>query len=289
MNKENITPAAEHGGSATRASMVYAQLRRDIVHNHLRAGEKLRVEQLAERYNVGATPVREALNRLSAEGLVSQQDQKGFRVTSISKEDLLELTRARCWVTEIVMRESVKHGDEAWEEGIVLAYHRLTRTPSRLAETPMALNPLWEQHHHAFHDALVAACPSRMLLDFYDRLFEAADRYRNLATGRSEVSSRDVQEEHRQIMEATIGRRTGDAVRLVNEHTERTTQTLLAVLDEQRAVQAQPIGVVARMLGGGLLGSSALTNTADRPHAQQTQHQVPPPYSEDEVHGAQLG
>jgi GntR family transcriptional regulator, carbon starvation induced regulator len=221
-------------GSATRASHVYALLRRDIVHNQLKAGEKLRVENLAERYRVGATPVREALNRLSAEGLVSQQDQRGFRVSPISKNDLLELTRTRCWVTEIVMREAIAHGGEAWEEGIFLAFRRLSRTPNLLPGDTPALNPAWEQQHHLFHDSLVAACPSRMLLDFYDRMFEAADRYRNLATGRRGVSGRDVQEEHRAIMEATIGRRTEDAIRLLNEHTERTTQTLLELLDEQR-------------------------------------------------------
>ena len=49
------------------------------------------------------------------------------------------------------------------------------------------------------------------------------------------------------------------------------------------------MGVVVRMLGGGLIGSSALIKTFDQPHAQQTQRQVPPPDSEDEVFGAQLG
>lgn len=57
----------------------------------------------------------------------------------------------------------------------------------------------------------------------------------------------------------------------------------------RHALDAAIPGVVARMLGGGLIGSSALIKTSDQPHAQQTQRQVPPPYSEDEVFGAQLG
>lgn len=232
-NELSLKLPDDANGSETLTSRVYGLLRRDIVHNRLKAGEKLRVDNLAERYRVGATPVREALNRLSAEGLVSQQDQRGFRVAPVSKEHLLELTRTRVWVTEIVMRESIAHGDEAWEEGIFIAFRRLTRTPNRLPDDPAALNPAWEHHHHAFHDALVAACPSRMLLEFYDRLFESGDRYRNLSSAPSGGTPRDVQEEHRAIMEATLARRTEEAIRLVNEHTERTTETLLRVLEKQ--------------------------------------------------------
>lgn len=218
--------------SRTRASVVYELLRQDIVRNRFRAWEKLRVETLAVRYRVGATPVREALNRLSAEGLVSQQDQKGFRVTALSRDALLELTRTRVWVQEIAMRESIANGDEAWEEGVFLAFRRLSRTPERLADDPEGLNPDWEQRHHAFHDALIAACPSRLLLDFSARLFEAGDRYRNLATGPARSEARDVQEEHRAIMEATVARDTKEAVRLLNEHTTRTAEQLLRVLAE---------------------------------------------------------
>ncbi|HMN80498.1 MAG TPA: GntR family transcriptional regulator [Burkholderiaceae bacterium] len=223
--------AAAAGASGTRASAVYSRLRRDIVTNKLRAGEKLRVESITTRYGVGPTPVREALNRLSTEGLVQLQDQRGFRVAPISRDDLLELTRTRGWLNEILLRESIRHGDETWEEGIVLAFHRLSRTPNRLPDDPGAMEPAWEQRHQAFHHALVCACPSHLLLAFHARLFESADRYRHLAAGRSPAGHRDVPDEHRAIMEAVLGRRTDEAIRLLNAHTELTTRTLLEVID----------------------------------------------------------
>lgn len=216
--------------AATRTSAVYARLRHDIVSNRLKAGEKLRAELLAERYGVGSTPVREALNRLTSEALVTQQDQRGFRVAPVSRENLLELTRTRAWVTEIVLRESIKHGDDAWSDRIFVAYRRLLRLPQHLPEHA-GLNQAWEQCHRDFHAALVAACPSRILLDFNERLFEAADRYRNIAA-RTEDGSRDVPEEHRQLMEAVLARRTEEAIRLANEHTDRTTQILLQQLGD---------------------------------------------------------
>src|SRR5690606_5385935 len=128
-------------------------LRRDIMHGALPPSTKLRIETLAERYEVGPTPVREALNRLSTEGLVTQQDQRGFRVSPVSKAELLELTRTRAWLSEITLRESIAHGDQAWEENVVLAFHRLSRSPRRLAGDSGELNPVWEQLHHAFHHA----------------------------------------------------------------------------------------------------------------------------------------
>jgi len=64
-------------------------------------GEKLRIEVLRTRYDVGGTPLREAMNRLSTEGLVTQSEQRGFRVTPVSADELLELTRTRCWINEV--------------------------------------------------------------------------------------------------------------------------------------------------------------------------------------------
>jgi len=229
-----VPAAAPQARAGTLATIVHGHLRRDIVRRVIPPGEKLRVENLAAHYGVGATPVREALNRLVAEGLVTQQDQRGFRATPISRDELLELTRTRAWVAEIVLRESIAHGDDAWEEGILLAFRRLSRTPARLPGDAQEINPAWEVQHHAFHAALIAACPSRQLLDFSARLFESADRYRSLTVHADVGQARDVQAEHRALMEATMERRTADAVRLLNEHTQRTTDLVLGYLDAAR-------------------------------------------------------
>ena len=237
-------------GSATRATAMYANLRREIIRGELLPGQKLRVEALAERANVGATPVREALNRLSMEGLVSLQDQRGFRVAPVSTQHLVELTRTRVWVTEIAVRESVAAGGMAWEDGIVMAYRRLERTPNRLPEAPHELNPAWEDLHRSFHAALLAACPSRMLLEFSARLFDEGERYRHLSVRGSPSHARDVREEHRQLMEAVLARRTEEAIRLSNEHTLLTTEKLLAFLQQQEgAGSARPPGRVSATQG----------------------------------------
>src|SRR3990172_5019394 len=87
--------AARHG---TLASSVYERLRQDVLTGELLPGHKLRIDALRLRYGVGASPVREALNRLVSEGLVTLEDQKGFRVAPVSLDELRELTHTRCLI-----------------------------------------------------------------------------------------------------------------------------------------------------------------------------------------------
>lgn len=224
-----VTPSYDEGEgrSATRTAVVYEQLRNGIVSGRLLPGEKLRVEALREKYGVGGSPLREALSRLAAEGLVLQQEQKGFRVAPVSPAELTELTRTRCWINEIALRESIVNGDAAWEEGVLVAFHRLFRVPARMADEPGIVNPDWSRLHQAFHTALISACGSHWIIDFSSMLSDRADRYRNLVAASSTVQ-RDTLGEHRELMEAVIDRKTDQAIALLNAHISRTTDLLLA-------------------------------------------------------------
>ncbi|MEQ8346521.1 MAG: GntR family transcriptional regulator [Sneathiellaceae bacterium] len=223
-------PASDMVAGGTLASTVYQRLRREIVTTGLKPGAKLRIEALSERYNVGASPVREALNRLSAEGLVDHEDQKGFRIAPVSLADLLELNRTRCWINEVALRESIGRGDQEWEESVLIAYHRLSKVPGRLPDESGEINPEWERLHLAFHRSLIAACGSKWMLRFAEVLSDCADRYRHLsAAARVE---RDVPAEHEAIMEAVIRRRTQMAISLLNEHMTRTSDNVQKLLQE---------------------------------------------------------
>jgi DNA-binding GntR family transcriptional regulator len=212
--------------SQTAASAFYGRLRRDIVLCHFYPNQPLRIEALSQRYEVGTSPVREALNRLTSEGLVTLQDKKGFRVAGVSEEDLRELTLSRCLLNEITLREAIAKGDERWEEGIVLAFHRLARTTREGADDGGVSGELWDKRHREFHDALIAACGSQRLRNIAAMMFDSAERYRNLSL--QMVSERDHEQEHRAIMDATISRQTKAATELLNEHALETMRIVLA-------------------------------------------------------------
>ena len=211
----------------TLATSIYARLRRDILRGVFRPGERLRIEALCERYEVGATPLREALNRLSAEDLVSREEQRGFRVAPVSIADLEELTKTCCWISELALRESIRNGDSAWEEGVVLAAHRLSRVPREGPEGYSSFNPEWEERHRAFHLALIAACGSRWLIDFYVTLTDRNTRYRYLAFADGS-EPRDVEAEHRAICDAVLARDADRAVAAANAHLRKTTDSVVA-------------------------------------------------------------
>src|SRR5690242_21783039 len=94
---------------ATLASTIYARLKADILTTRLAPGRKLQSRFLMEQYNVGQTPLREALNRLTTEEFVVGMEQRGFYVKEVSKDELQELTKTRCWVEGLALRESMQN------------------------------------------------------------------------------------------------------------------------------------------------------------------------------------
>jgi GntR family transcriptional regulator, carbon starvation induced regulator len=215
---------ASRTGTITVAGELYEQLRSDILNARLRPGQRLRNEALKARYGCGVGTVREALNRLRAEGLVTQEDQRGFRVAPVSLEELRELTKTRCWVNAVAVTASVANGDSAWEEAVLLAYHRL----SRCVAAPAGTEPRTKQRelHRTFHSALYSACGSRWLIGFAETLFDAALRYQSLAFP-DERDPRDYDAEHRAIMEAVVARNAPLAVALLDRHFLDTAERVI--------------------------------------------------------------
>ena len=222
------SPGKPDGVAGTLASSVYDMMRQDILKGDLPPGEKLRVEYLRDRYGVGASPIREALNRLSVDGVVMRVDQKGFRVAEVSVAELDELIKTRCWLEETAIRESIAAGDDAWEERLVLAFHRLSKTPRSADQVTSAMNPDWEVLHRAFHLALIGACGSRWLISYCEQLNDLADRYRQLAA----YPRRNELDEHKAIMDAAVNRKPDDAVEVLVDHYRRTADIIRDSVDQ---------------------------------------------------------
>jgi GntR family carbon starvation induced transcriptional regulator len=211
--------------TASLTSQAYARFRADILAGVLAPARKLKVEELRDRYGIGAGPIREALTLLVADGLVERADQRGFRVVDVSEGEFEELLRTRCWLEERALRESMARGGGDWEERIVVAFYRLSRMPRSLEKDRFVENPEWEVQHKTFHQALIGACGSSILLRFCNQLYDQNVRYRRLA-GLAAHPARDVTVEHREIMDATLDRDADRAAALLTAHYARTGQFL---------------------------------------------------------------
>jgi len=210
----------------TMASQLENRLRDDICKGIFPPGRRLAIKEIADYYQAGAIPVREALTRLSASGFITAEDQKGFRVSDVSEAEIRDVTRTRLLIESEALSEAIRVGDLDWETGITSAHHRLNRLPILSGEL-QTLNPLWEAAHKAFHMALLAGCESPWQLRFARTLSDQSSRYRSLSTQYEEAHSRDLSHEHSELAEAALARNATRACQLLTEHYERTTSIIV--------------------------------------------------------------
>ena len=212
--------------SSTQASTVYDRLREDLLSGRLEPSRKLQMRFLTELYQTGQTPLREALNRLTADGLVECREQRGFYVADISRSELAELTKTRCWVESLALRESMAASTPQWEEQLLLAQHRLGRTPRSLNAEHFEDNPEWERLHRVYHKTLIGNCGSQSLMTFCGHLADQLYRYRRLSI-RKAFPSRHVADEHQAIMNAVLNHDADQAVALLTAHYSQTAEIIL--------------------------------------------------------------
>ncbi len=218
---ELASPAGTH---KTLSDQAYARLRHDVIHGTFPPGAKLAIEQLRAAYTVGATPLREALHRLGAEGFVVTEGQRGFRVAGISARELRELTELRIVIEGLALRESVEQASEEWESRVVVAFHHLQKIEKQIEPDP----DLWEARNNEFHLALISQCDSRWLMRIYELLYDQHRRYRIIA--RTERADRDIHGEHVAMMEAALARDIDKLLASHEAHIRNTARSLERVL-----------------------------------------------------------
>lgn len=216
-------------GKRTIASDVFERLRRDILECRLEPGARLRFKDLRARYKSGLSPIREALMRLVADDLVILEDHKGFRVAPVSQEELVDLAMTWFELEALGIRQSIRKGDDRWEADIQARFRELSA--HRMRNARGRLDPGWEPHNLAFHEALYAACGSPSLMRFCRVLSERFSRYRRL-WARHVTHKRDIAKEHADLCRAVLDRDTTAAVAALRRHRTTTIHDLLADWNE---------------------------------------------------------
>lgn len=222
---KKVAAAAKVVGARSLVEATYEMIRRDILNGVLAPGLKLRFEMLRERYEGGASTLREALTRLVGEALVTSEEQRGFRVAEISLEDFTDLSATRKLIEVEALRQAIIFGDDAWEAALVGAFHRLSKVELKATDGSLAALEDFEERNREFHVTMIAACPSRWLKQMHGVLFQQAERYRRIAlAGRGRF--RDVHAEHKAVLDAVLARNIDLACRLEAEHIDRTLEHL---------------------------------------------------------------
>lgn len=216
----------------TYSDYVFDHLRSDIVNGVFAPATKLAMKDLHARYKVGLSPIREALNRLVGEGFVQSVGQRGFTVPPLSLEDLEDLTGLRMLVEEAAIRQAIARGDDAWEAGIVAAFHRLERQVGRFATTSEAVIRQYDVVHRGFHTAFYANVISPRLAAMHGNLFDQAFRYRK-TLHREPLTAQDILDEHRHLLDVVLSRDADAAVAALCGHLQLTRESTAHFLANQ--------------------------------------------------------
>jgi GntR family transcriptional regulator, carbon starvation induced regulator len=212
----------------TLAEDVYTSLRTDILLGRRVPGSRIQLQDFADEHNVSLSVVREAVTRLAGEDLVEASPQRGFRVRSLSIENLRDLTWTRLQIETLALRESIAKRDVNWEADVMSAHHRLAGTPTHLADGSPNLE--WMGVHGAYHDALCSAAGSPTLERIRRQLFDASELYRYWsATLPTDTTQRNTADEHRAICDAALAGDAERAVQLLSAHLNLTAERLEAV------------------------------------------------------------
>lgn len=189
---------------ATITEGVFERLREDLTCNRFKPGDRLKFEDMREKYDVGVGPLREALFRLVGLGLVTQVGQKGFRAALATDTDLAHIIASRKFLEERALLHALSNGDDEWEKGIVVAFHQLKKATRKKPQSEEDYRA-WEKLHRAFHFALVSGCGSDWLLNAWNSAFDHAERYRRLAVKHGHWII-DQKADHERLMNAALAR-----------------------------------------------------------------------------------
>jgi GntR family transcriptional regulator, carbon starvation induced regulator len=224
----------------TLTSRLEDALRADITHGVLRPGERIRAIDLTVRYGVSQTPLREALQRLSAENLIEVDPRLGATVTRISEFDLHDVYDVLRLLDATALERAIERGDAAWARDIDTAFGALAAATAQqesvTAETPdedrRRIDQQASMAHWQFHAALYAACGSPWLLRFIRTIHQQAERYRMIALRGNSGFRRPSTHEHHGILQATRARDADAAVKALRDHLTLTVDLVVQVLKE---------------------------------------------------------
>lgn len=211
-----------------RATVDFVEgLRNEIISGQRAPNSRVQLEDLRKQFNISLSPIREGLSHLVAEGFLVPVGQRGYRVAPISIEEFQDLQAMRIDLELKALRASIRLGGEKWEVGLMAAFRLLQNFEER-RWGPEELGS-WEERHHRFHEALISACGSPLLMRFCRTLHQMADRYRRVCL-KTRDPDRDVIREHQALYDAAYARDADRACEILKQHIERTGENVLSVM-----------------------------------------------------------
>lgn len=201
--------------SSTVATSTYESIKHDIIFGRLKPGAKLKLDALKQQYSASVSTLRETLNRLASEGFVSAEEQRGFFVAPVSREDLIEIANLRILLEGHAMKESIANGDAEWEGNLVAAYHKLKLMEDQMLSGDVSQKETWKRYDWEFHQAMIKACNSQNLILLHSTIFEKYLRYQMQVLN---FRGKPAANEHKKMLDAALARDIEKAQKILENH-----------------------------------------------------------------------
>lgn len=214
--------AFDLGRQASSADVIYGALRDAIIRGEIEEGEPLRQDTIAQMFNVSRIPVREAMQRLEAQGLVVSERYKGVVVASLSDEQITEIFQFRALVEPKAIAMAVPLMSE---QSLQKAQHYCDAFAAETDPTR------WGDLNRDFHTALYADCDKPFFLSMIAKTNDLVERYVRLVLYLTQ-GMRHAVAEHQAILDACKARDPKMAAELTREHIEKASTTLVTYLRE---------------------------------------------------------
>jgi DNA-binding GntR family transcriptional regulator len=225
------SPAAAPGsldlGTQTISQAVASQIRREIERGTLPPGSRLRQGEIARRYNVSTTPVREAFATLQTEGVINVDAHRGAVVFTPTERDLRQLFQIRLNLEPFALSEAVPRLTEAELDSLQELVDRMRSLDDHVA---------WLELNDEFHMRLYRAGDNERLFDIIESLRKASRYYIHLYTLNSRRSAR-ADQDHQAILDACRARDAAKAREATQRHLELTMQGVLEYFESSASLE----------------------------------------------------
>ena len=209
------------------ANQCYDEIQEQIINGTFKPGKKLKVEELKEQLQTGASPIREALSRLINSGLVQAHDNKGFYVTQVSESNIRDLYQTFLQIELLALTQAIKYGDDTWKTSIVAALYNLSLVEN---STEKISYSVWGERNYAFHVALISGCNSPTLLNVRAQIYRQFDRYCRIAFNLSYTELEVNHEEHKNLAQAVLNRDMQQTTAIITHHILGALEDVIATL-----------------------------------------------------------
>lgn len=206
---------------------IYATLRRELLDCTIAPGADIYEPELSERFSSSRSPVRDALLRLEADGLVVIHPRRGYQATPISISDADDLFDFRALLEPACAQNAVATASDE----TLAAFDRFRSVEAFAASQPEVPAVSFVSYNRAFHVAIAEACANRRLRDATLQVIEQFDRLVHVSLKQVDTSTHAaLVAEHGDIIDALQARDGKRAARILGNHVGRARKRVLREL-----------------------------------------------------------